>query len=146
MENQEAFKTPKKMLARMQVVHLGKILFNLQFLAVAVMAFSMLSFIFTAGYYMILICAAFLTLFTLFLNPTFRALWSGGEALTKFAEALADSWKFTVPIVAALALAAIACLCFDAKEKHTVRIVASTVICAIAVVVLITELVVTGGV
>lgn len=145
MENQETFKPPRSYLARMQVVHLGKILFNLQFLAVAVMVLSVLSYVFTVSYYLILIMAAFLTLFTLFASPAFRALWAGGETLNAFAEALAESWKFTVPIVAALSVAAIVCLCADKGERHIARIVVSAAICAIAVVILIFKLTSAGG-
>lgn len=71
MENQKAFKTPIKTLARMQVVHFGKILFNLQFIALAVMAASVLSFLMPVVYYLLLLCIAFLTLFLIFANPTF---------------------------------------------------------------------------
>lgn len=145
MENQKTFKTPSKTLARMQVVHFGKILFNMQFIAVAIMAASVLSFIMPAIYYLLLIFIALLTLFTLFANPTFMSFWSGGETLTKIAEVLTQSWKYTVPIVAALAIASIICLCFDKNKKHPARIAVSAVMCILAVIVLIAKLINKGG-
>lgn len=145
MENQKTFKTPSKTLARMQVVHCGKILFNLQFVVLAVMLASVLSFIMPALYYIVLVCIAFLSLGSLLANETFRSFWSGGEKLTKIAEALTHSWKYTVPIVLVLAIASIVCLCFDKKEKHIARIVISGIICVIALIVLILKLVNTGA-
>lgn len=140
MENQKAFKTPIKTLARMQVVHFGKILFNLQFIALAVMAASVLSFLMPVVYYLLLLCIAFLTLFLIFANPTFLSFWSGGEALAKIAETLAQSWKYTVPIVTVLAVASLICLCFDKNKKHTARIAVSAVICIFALAVLFLKL------
>lgn len=145
MENQKTFKTPTKDLAKMQVVHFGKILFNLQFIAVAIMVASVLSFIMPAIYYLLLLCAALLSLFSLFANPTFLAFWSGGETLAEIANFLSGSWKFTVPIVAVLAAGSIVCLCFDKNKKHTARIVVSAIICVLALVVLILKLVNIGG-
>ena len=140
MENQKAFKRTIKTLARMQVVHFGKILFNLQFIALAVMAASVLSFLIPVIYYLLLLCIALLTLFTVFINPTFLSLWSGGEALTKIAETLAQSWKYTVPIVTVLAIASLICLCFDKNKKHPARIAVSAVICIFALAVLFLKL------
>lgn len=144
MENQKVYKTPSKTLARMQVVHFGKILFNLQFVAVAIMVASVLSFIMPAIYYLVLICIAFLSLFTVFANPTFMSFWSGGETLTKIASVLTQSWKYTVPIVLALAIASIVCLCLDKNQKHIARIVVSVIICVLALIVLIAKLINTG--
>ncbi len=146
MENLKVYKTPGKTLARMQVVHFGKILFNMQFIAVAVMAASVLSFILPALYYLVLICIAFLSLGSLLLNETFRSLWAGGETLTKIAEALIHSWKYTVPIVLILAIASIVCLCFDKHQKHIARIVISSIICVLALIVLIFKLINMGAI
>lgn len=144
MENRKNYRVPNKTLARMQVVRLGKILFNLQFIAVAVMVASVLSFLAPAIYYLFLLCIAMLTLFTAFLNPSFSSLWAGGEALTKIAEVLAQSWKYSVPIVLVLAALSIVCLCFDKNNKHPARISISAVICAFAVIVLILRLINSG--
>lgn len=129
----------------MQVVHFGKILFNMQFIAVAIMAASVLSFLFTAVYYLLLICAAFLSLFTLFANPTFQSLWAGGESLTAVASVLSQSWGYTVPIVIALSVGSIVCLCFDKNEKHTARIVVSAIVCVLALFVLFLKLANSGA-
>lgn len=139
MENQKIFKTPSKTLARMQIVHFGKILFNLQFIAVAIMAASVISFIIPVIYYIFLICIAGLTLFIIFINPTFMSLWTGGEKLLDIATVLTQSWKYTVPIVAILAIASIICLCFDKSKKHTARIVVSVIICVLALIVLLSK-------
>ncbi len=145
MENQKTFKTPSKTLARMQVVHFGKILFNLQFIALAIMAASAISFVMPALYYVVLVAIAFLSLGSLLVNETFRSMWAGGETLTKIAAALSHSWKYTVPIVALLAITSIVCLCFDKHEKHIARIVISVVVCVLALIVLILKLINTGA-
>lgn len=144
MKNQTSFSTPKNILARMQIVHLGKILFNLQFIALAIMAASVLSFIMPAIYYILLVSLLLFSFFTLLANPTFLSMWSGGETLTEIADVLLHSWKYTVPIVAILAAASIVCLCFDKKEKHVARIVFSAIFCVLALIVLFFKLVNTG--
>lgn len=145
MENQKVFKTPSKTLARMQVVHFGKILFNLQFVVMAIMLASVITFVMPAIYYMMLLCIAFLSLFILFANKTFLSFWSGGETLTKIADILTRSWKYTVPIVLILAIGSIACLCFDKNQKQIARIVISAIVCVLALIVLILKLINKGG-
>lgn len=141
MENQKKFKTPKNVLARMQVVHFGKVLFNMQFIVVAIMAASVISFIIPFLYYIMLASILVFSLFSLLANDTFMSLWSGGETLTKIASILTQSWKYTVPLVAILSIASIVCLCFDKHEKHIAKIVVSVIICVIALVVLFFKLV-----
>ncbi len=145
MENRKAFKTPGKTLARMQAVHLGKILFNLQFIVLAVMLASVVSFVLPLFYYLFLVFLALFSFFSLFANPTFRAAWSGGEALGNVAAALAYSWKYTVPIIAVLAITSIVCLCFDKNKKHVARIVISVLICVAALIILIFKLLNSGA-
>ena len=145
MENQTTFKPSKKLLARMQVVHFGKILFNLQFVAVAIMAASVFSVILPVLYYVLLIAIAMLTVFTAFINEGFRSMWAGGEALASVSTFLSASWQYTVPIAAALSIASIVCLCFDKNEKHIARIVVASIVCALCVIALIIKLV-NGGV
>lgn len=145
MENQITFKPSNKTLAKMQVVHLGKILFNLQFLALAVMTASVLSFLLPAIYYLILIAISLLTVFTIYVtNPNFASYWSGGEKLTRLAEIMAQSWKYTVPIVLVLAALSITCLIFDKSQKHTAKIIVSVVIAVLAAIVLILKII-NGG-
>lgn len=145
MEKEKTFKTPKKILARVQVVHFGKILFNLEFIVLAIMLASVLSFIIPALYYIILVCIAFFSLFTLLLNPTFLAMWNGGESLARIAEVMAQSWKYTVPILLALCVASIVCLCLDKNKKHIARIVFSAIFAVAAIVVLVLKLINGGG-
>ena len=145
MEEQKTLKTPSGTLARMQVVHFGKIMFNMQFIAVAIMMASVLSFIFTAVYYILMVCAILISLFTLLLNESFREMMSGGEALGQITQLFAQSWQYTVPIVAVMSAVSIFCLCFDKNKKHVGRIVASAILLVLALVVLILKLV-NGGV
>lgn len=145
MEKQEPFKTPNKVLARMQVVHFGKIMFNLQFLVLAVMLASVLSFIMPAIYYLMLVCIMLLSLFIVFAIPGYKSWWTGGETLTKVADALSQSWKYTVPIILVLSVTSIVCLCLDKNEKHTARIVVSVIVAVVAAVVLILKLINGGG-
>lgn len=61
-------------------------------------------------------------------------------SIGKMAETLAQSWKYTVPIVTVLAVASLICLCFDKNKKHTARIAVSAVICIFALAVLFLKL------
>ena len=147
MENQINLKTPKGTLARMQVVRLGKITFNLQFIAFAIMLASVLSFILPAIYYLLLICVTLLTLFTIFVwYPEISSWWSGGEKLGKVALALSKSWKYTIPILLTLAILSIVLLCFDKNQKHIARIVISSIVAVLSLVVLILRLINGGSV
>lgn len=146
MENQKTFKTPTKTLVTMQVAHFGKILFNLQFLALAVMVASVLSFLLPVIYYLVLLFISLLTVFTIYaVNPNFASYWSGGETLTKVAAFMSQSWKYTVPIVLVLAALSIVCLSIDRSQKHTARIVGSSIIAVLAAVILIFKLINGGG-
>lgn len=138
-------KTPNKILVEMQIVHFGKILFALQFISLAVMLLSALSFVFVAVYYVVLLFVTLITLGAIYAAyPEFGNLWSGGEALVSFTEVLARSWQYTVPIALALSVASIICLCFDKREKHVARIVFSVLTAVAAIVVLILKLINTG--
>lgn len=145
MEELQTYKTPKNILVKMQVVHFGKILFNLQFLAFAIILASVLTFIFPAIYYLMLICIAVFSLFTLFANPTFMSYWSGGDKLLQVADIFTHSWKYTIPIILALAITSIICLSFDRKQKHTTRIIVSVIIAVLASFILILKLINGGG-
>lgn len=146
MENQRIYATPKKDLLGMQVVHFGKILFNLQFIAIAVMFASVVSLFLPVLYYLMLACVSLLTLFIIYAAyPEFASWWAGGETLMRAAAALADSWTYTVPITVVLAVGSIVCLCFDKREKQIGRIVASSVILVLAFVLLIVKLINSGA-
>lgn len=142
----ENIKTPDDLLVRMQVVHFGKILFNLQFIALAVMLVSVVSIIFVPFYYLMLLMVSLITLFTIYvMYPEFASWWTAGETITQNAVWLSQSWKYTVPILAALAVASIVCLCFDKNNKHIARIVISAMLLVVAVVVLIIKLIADTG-
>ena len=145
MEQEKTLKTPNNVLARMQVVHFGKIMFNLQFIALAVMVASVLSFLLPVIYYLVLICIMMLTVFTIFIfYPDFKNWLSGGETLTKISTFLAGSWKYTVPIIIVLAVLSIVCLCFDKQKRHVGRIVSSSIILVFAFIILFFQLVNSG--
>ncbi len=144
MNSQKIFKTPSKTLVKMQIVHFGKILFNLQFIVLAIMLASIVSFILPAIYYLFLVFILCFSFFTLFANPTFMSLWSGGETLTKVASSLTHSWQYTIPIAAVLSIASIVCLCFDKNIKHIARILISLIILVFAVIILFFKLVNSG--
>lgn len=140
----QAEPTPKNILVRMQVARFGKIAFNLQFLAVAVMAASVLSFLAMAVFYILLLAVTVVTLGLIFAAyPSFANLWSGGEVLGDIFNLLAPSWAYAVPVALALSATSIICLCFDYREKHVARISVSAVIAVISLIVLIIKLV--GG-
>ena len=140
----QAATTPKNVLVRMQVARLGKITFNLQFLAVAVMAASVLSFLAMAVFYLLLLAITIVTLGLIFAAyPSFANLWSGGEVLESIFYTVAASWPYAVPAALALSVTSIICLCFDYREKHVARITISAVIAVISLIVLIIKLV--GG-
>lgn len=145
VENHNTMKTPHRVLIKMQLVHLGKILFNFEIVALCILFSSVLSFAITVVYYMFLIIVSLITLGLIYaIYPEISSWWSGGETLTNIAHTLAQSWKYTIPIVVALAIASIICLCFDRHRKHTGRIVASIIIGVIALVILVLQLI--GGV
>lgn len=144
MEENKSNKTPSNILIKMQIIHLGKILFNLQFIFIVIMAASVLTFIMPALYYLILFMVAAVTLFSLFADPTFRSLWSDGEFLTQVATYLAGSWKYTVPLVAIFSISSIVCLCFDQNKNHIARIILSGLFFVIAIIILFLKLVNTG--
>ncbi len=140
----QAATTPKNILARMQVAHLGKITFNLQFLAVAVMAASVLSFLAMAVFYLLLLAVTLVTLGLIYAAyPSLKDLWSGGAVLESIFNTLAASWPYAVPAALALSVASIIFLCFDYRQKHVARITISAVIAVISVIVLVIKLV--GG-
>ena len=138
----QAVTTPKSILVRMQVARLGKIAFNLQFLAVAVMAASVLSFLAMAVFYLLLLLITLLTLGLIYAAiPSLKDMWAGGAVLEGIFNTLAASWPYAIPAALALSVASIICLCFDYREKHVARITVSAVIAVLSLIVLIIKLV-----
>lgn len=145
MENQKVFTIPKKMLARMQVVHFGKLLFNLQFIMVALMLSSLLSFVVYPLYYVVLLTILGFTVFTAFIIIPNFASWWNPTTLNKITVFLAGTWKYTIPIAAAVSIASIVCLCFDKSEKHFIRITISSAICLFTLAYLFFKIIIIRG-
>lgn len=144
MENLKT-KTPNNELIKIQVNHLGKILFNLQFIALAIMIASVLSFLIPAIYYLVLIFISLITLFSIYAtHPEFSNLWRGGDTLANIATTLTNSWKYTVPIILVLAISSIICLTLSKQENHKYRIITSVVLSILAIIVLVLKLI-NGG-
>lgn len=140
------YKTPKSVLARMQAAHFGKILFNLQFLAVAVMAASALSVLATVMFYLFMIIVTIGSIGLIYvLYPPFASWWAGGEKLQEIMEVLAGSWQYAVPVALALSLSSIVLLCFDKEQKQVGRIVVSALVALFSVVFLIFKWINEGG-
>lgn len=138
MRNPSTPYSTKAALARMQTVHLGKIFFRFQFLAIALLVASVLSFLATAIYYVFLIAISLLTLFAIYaLYPGFVRFWSGGEKLAKIAEALGRSQKYVAPVAIALGALAILLLCLDRRQKHIAEIIVSAMCMLVATIALI---------
>lgn len=135
------FKTPRGVLAKMQATHFGKILFNLQFVAVAIMLASVLSFLIVALYYFFLLAVTLLTLGGIYaIYPEFASWWSGGETLNNIAVTLSSGWTYIVPIAIAVSAISVVMLSLDRTNKQTARIVISSVICALSVIILLVKL------
>ncbi len=135
-----------KDLVRFQIVHFGKIAFNWQFVVLALMLSSVLSFIIPVVYYVILFAIMLFTLFTIFVMvPDFGSWFAGGEVLLKVTEILARSWQYTIPLALVLAVLSVACLSLDRNGKHRGRIVFSVIVAVCACVILILKLVNQGG-
>lgn len=146
MDEMRSYEMPPSNLARMQVVHFGKIAFNLQFVALAVMLASVVSFVVTGLYYVMLLFVSLLTLgFIYAVYPGFLSWWSGGETLAKITETMSQSFQYTIPILCALSIASIVCLCFDKYQKHIARIVISVIIFVLATIILVAKLINKGG-
>ncbi len=139
MGNQKIFKTPKNDLARLQVVNFGKILFNLQIVMALIVA-SPLPFVLYPVYYAGLLLISIFTGFVIFLAyPGFASLWVPSR-LYAFLTSLNNAWAYTIPIVIALSLLSILCLCFDKNYRHKNRIIASIIVIVAVLIYLIFRL------
>ena len=142
MENET--KTPKKILAEMQVVRLGKIAFVWQFIAVAVMLVSVITLLAAAMYYMLMLVAILGTAFLILLSPEFQAWLGAGDGILQFSMSLSSWWKYAAPVALALSVLSIVCLCADRHQKHLVRIILSAVVAVFVIIYIIIKLINTG--
>lgn len=144
--NPQKLKTPKAELARMQAVHLGVILFNLQFLAVAFMLAGVFSFIVVVLFYFFMIIVTLGSLGIIYLlYPSFGSWWAGGEVLQDIAVRLAGGWVYAVPIALALSVSSIILLSFDSEQRHVGRIVVCVIVALLTVAFLIFKWLNAGG-
>lgn len=129
MEGKRPYRATGFTLINMQVVRLGKILFNLQFVGLFFVLASALTFALPVLFYVLLFTVCMLTLFTIFAwYPPSLSWWKGGEVLANIAILLSTSWKYIIPIVAVLSVSSAVCLLFDRKEKHIARIAVSVAV------------------
>ncbi len=142
MEQKEKIRAQKSALARMQIVHLGRIAFNLEFVALVFCLASVLSFMLTGIYYLFLIIVSFGTIGIIYLiYPEFASWWNGGETLAIITNKLFESWPYVIPITVGLSLISIICLSFDQNKKQSGRIIGSIIVMVIALVILLLILV-----
>lgn len=126
MENQPLYRPTTDALARLQVVHFGKICFNLEIATLVVMLLGFLSIMISAAvmliYYLVLFVVLIGSMFLILFSEDYRKLWSGGDVVTKIADAVGQAWPYILPATMVLALLSVVCLCFDKHQKHFVRI------------------------
>lgn len=142
MENET--KTPKKILAQMQLARLGKIAFVWQFIAVAVMLVSVITFLAAAMYYLVLIVIILGSAFLILLSSDFQNWLNAGDGIMQFSVSLANWWKYAAPVALALSVLSIVCLCADRHRKHLARIILSALVALFAVIYYIVKLIYTG--
>ena len=127
-------------LARMQVVHFGRIAFNwaVALLIVTVLAWIsvFLSLVGTMAYYVLLVAATIVTLGMLFLWDGFGNLWQT-EWVADLAQWLGKCWHYTLPVVIGCALVAVVCLCLDRQQKHPARITVAVVMTIVSAAILL---------
>lgn len=141
MKNQPMYRTDHQILFRMQVVHLGKILFNFQIVAFVILIASFFSLFLTAMFWLILFVIMLVTLFTIFINEDFRRLFANSSEIMDWVTSVfAQSWQYTVPTLAILSVATIICLSFDKNQKHLGRIVTSVIFGILAIGVLVIKM------
>lgn len=130
--------TPSSILIRMQVVHFGKILFNLEVVALLIVLSSILTFLSAVVYYTFLLFITVGTFGLIYaLYPTFSTWWSGGETLLNVSVYLSENWKYTIPLVFVLSVASAICLGFEKGNKQVVKIAISMIIALFALVIFI---------
>lgn len=131
------YKLPKGLSARLQLTHLGKILFNLQFIPLVVIIASVLSFFVVAMFYLLLLMISIGTLGLIYIVfPNMLNWWAGGESLLALTEWLALCVPYIAPAGIALSVLSIVLLCFDFREKQIARIIISVIVAIITAIAL----------
>lgn len=126
------------MLSRMQVVHLGKILFNLEFLVLIIMLSSVISILIPVVFYLFMLLISLVTFFSIYIiYPEFASWWGSGTVMLNISEMLNQSWKYTVPILIVISILAIICLSNDKSKSNKGKIICSIIMASIALLIFI---------
>ena len=132
-----AYNPTKGQSARIQLAHLGKILFGLQFVSLVLILAGLLSGLLAVTYYVLLALISLLTIFLIYAAyPEFASWWGGGDALLRISDGILRATPYTASITLALSLLSIALLCCDFRKKSIPRIVVSAIVAVIAIVAL----------
>lgn len=133
-DRKQNFKTPSITLFRMQMVHFGKILFNLQFIAPLFVLSNIITAAMYVIYYLILFAITMFTLFTVFIwYPEFGNWWQA-DYLNQFFQILSGAGKYVLPISICASILSTVCLCFDKNEKHIKRIVINSLVLVVLII------------
>ena len=139
MEINKTITPPAKTMARLYSVHLGKIFSNLSIVFVVIGLASLVTVIATGLMFLFGLILIIMSLGTVFLYiPNyFDMLLSGTEFMGGVAGFLNQFWPVFTPLAIVLAGVSIVLLAMDKHERHTGRIVLSSIIVGIAVLTLI---------
>ena len=158
--NFELTQPNKKVIQSLHFGHLGKIAFNLSIVSLAISLATILTFLLTALIAMVgvlvVLFAVIIIIFTLGLILTVPNYWDGAmsilnftsssaEKIALFGEKLASTWPIIVPLGILMSILSIVFLSLDKTRKHKARIIFSSIILAITVIVLILLIIGIGG-
>ena len=121
-------------------LHFGKILSNYSILGICFMSLIMLSTVLTALYYVfsfvIVVSTIIFTVGTIFvIKPNFIGdMFAGGDTMVNITKALNKAFPYVLGFTLAFAITALVLLCVQKEKKSTAKIVVSSVIIGLAVV------------
>lgn len=138
--NETNYVTPAGETTRMYLTRLGIILSNISIASAVISVLILLAGILQILFYLVLILIAMVTLFTVFLNPEYRKMFSGQNQLTDFITSAMQVLPFTAGASLICAIASIVLLVFDKHERHTGRIIWSGIVIGLLVIVIIAAL------
>lgn len=155
----ESVVVPNKVANQMHLGHLGKIFSNLSIVCLLISLAGVLSFVLYAIIEVLGVFAVILMFLIIILTlgailaiipgywGTMKTLisWFGslGTIMEKVGAIITKIWPIVIPLAIAFAVTSLICLIFDKTQKHTARIVFSSIVIVIAIIVLIVFLV--GG-
>ena len=144
LTEKEIARTPKKLLAKMQVARLGSIAFILQFITFATIVLSFITFLAIAVYYLFLVAFVILTFFMILFSSDFYDWWNAGENFFNFSVMIANWWVYTAPITIVFSVVCIACLSTERNTKNVIKIGISAVVAVVSLIFLIANLIQMG--